>query len=140
MSGLIFGTNIRVRRLTFHYFSSHSTIPSFAIFLRSMLNHSAATPGGPPILSRKLWDEASTDGLQRVELELPVPVIKSSDPQMTCDLERETTPKGDPVPEGWTLLQAALTNTAVSPLPRHIQDIFSTNFLNSRSRDGRLGR
>ncbi|KAI5474583.1 beta-lactamase/transpeptidase-like protein [Pseudohyphozyma bogoriensis] len=74
-------------------------------FLQSLLNRSAPSPDALPLISRKLWDEATKDALAPMGLSLPKPVLKSCNPIMTGDMEVFSMPREGGAEEGWTLLQ-----------------------------------
>lgn len=116
------------------------TASSFAAVLRSFLN-----PSGRPLLSRALWDEASSDGLRKSNLSIPRPVFTTASRFASFSFDRETTYKDEHQASGWTLLRSAFTRAevrkSISPLPPHLSRglmyfFFFFSYGPSRRREG----
>lgn len=84
------------------------TAPAFATYLQSFLNATVPSSGGPPILSKALWVDAVSDGLQKDKLSVGVPMLVTVQPSASNSWSAETTTKGAQVPSGWSMLQMAV--------------------------------
>lgn len=94
-----------------------STLRGFAAFARSLLNKSAPSASGTPLISEKLWKEAAGDNLAKVGLSLPSPyVLKTVVPTVSNDVKVWSEPADEEskLGEGWSLLQMTYARAKVS--------------------------
>ncbi|GAA5860618.1 hypothetical protein JCM1840_000319 [Sporobolomyces johnsonii] len=87
------------------------SLRAYADALRCLLNESAPAPGAKPLLSRKLWQEASRDDLKARGLSIEQhPFMASTNPMMSTPIDKFSKPKHEGADEtiGWRLLQTAV--------------------------------
>ncbi|KAK4702750.1 hypothetical protein P7C70_g3470, partial [Phenoliferia sp. Uapishka_3] len=92
---------------------SGSTLPAWVEFLQCLLHESAPSSGGPPLISKKLWDEATQDGLGPMGVKLPPLVLTTADPQLCSNLGVYSEAMDETVEEkeGWTMLSTVVNKT-----------------------------
>ncbi|KAM0753994.1 beta-lactamase/transpeptidase-like protein [Meredithblackwellia eburnea MCA 4105] len=81
------------------------TLRAYASVIQSYLHESAPQQGGTPLLSKAMWDDACGDGLAKMGLSIPSPMMKSANPQVSHSVGVYATPKVGGAGEGWTMLQ-----------------------------------
>ncbi|GAA5891455.1 hypothetical protein JCM5296_006539 [Sporobolomyces johnsonii] len=87
------------------------SLRGYADALRCLLNESAPSPGAKPLLSRKLWQEASRDDLKARGLSIEQhPFMASANPMLSTTIDKFSKPKHEGADEtiGWSLLQTTV--------------------------------
>ena len=84
-----------------------SSIRTFTQALRCLLNKSAPSPGGKPLISEKLFNEAIGDGFKRRGISINQnPFMKSTDNNLSTDIDWWSKPcEGQDETLGWNMLQ-----------------------------------
>lgn len=97
-----------------------SSIRTFTQALRCLLNKSAPSPGGKPLISEKLFEEAIGDDFKRRGISIKQnPFMVSTDNNLSTDIDWWSKPcEGQDETLGWNMLQQSYHRAEVSPLGR----------------------
>ncbi|GAA5870948.1 hypothetical protein JCM16303_001641 [Sporobolomyces ruberrimus] len=83
------------------------SLRTYARVLRCLLNKTAPSPGGEPLISEKLWEEATTDDYKRRGISIKQdPFQKTTDPAISNAVEKwSVVEEGQDESLGWNMFQ-----------------------------------
>lgn len=91
-------------------------LSEFAIFARALLNETAPSVSGIPLLSPAMWKIAVADQMGPMKIPANKPFAVTSNPQLMCSIDTwsATADKSSEGVAGWNLLQTVAALEAVS--------------------------
>lgn len=94
------------------------SLRTYARVLRCLLNKTAPSPGGEPLISEKLWEEATTDDYKRRGISIKQdPFQKTTDPAISNAVEKwSVVAEGQDESLGWNMFQQVVHRSPVRPL------------------------
>ncbi|GAA5984298.1 hypothetical protein JCM5350_001004 [Sporobolomyces pararoseus] len=101
-----------------------TSLRTYAQAFRALLNKTAPSPGGKPLISEELFEEATTDDYKRRGVSITQdPFMITTDPTLSHEVTKFSDVDGGDQTIGWTMFQAAIhrSNNAVGFRPNVVE-------------------